>query len=177
MKTLETERLLLRKVTEKDIMQLHENVYLDPLIYKYQESLFRITKLEQTKKLVLQWLKGYEKKELYKWVICLKEKNTIIGMIETEEFADVKNKYFLMYMIGSKFWNKGYATESAKEVINYMINTVGAYKIIANCYASNLASEKVMKKIGMEYIGTEDQTVIKKKIPVKFYKIVDEKTF
>lgn len=78
MKILETERLILREVIENDIMQLHENVYLEPLIYKYQENLFRITELEQTKKLVLQWIKDYKEKGIYKWVICLKENGTAL---------------------------------------------------------------------------------------------------
>lgn len=46
-------------------------------------------------------------------------------------------------------WGNGYATEGAKACLNFGFITMGLNEIYAVCPISNLASENVMKKIGM----------------------------
>lgn len=51
-------------------------------------------------------------------------------------------------------WGMGYATEGAKRCLEYAFHDLGIDAIIAICTISNLNSEKVMQKIGMQKIGS-----------------------
>ncbi|MGB0933449.1 MAG: GNAT family N-acetyltransferase [Lishizhenia sp.] len=50
-------------------------------------------------------------------------------------------------------WNKGYATEGAKTVLNYAFNKLNLDHVIATCTIQNKNSENVMRKIGMTKMG------------------------
>ena len=58
------------------------------------------------------------------------------------------------YCYGSKYWNKGYATEVLQIVIKYLRETAKVEKITACNFSINPASGKVMKKAGMIYDAT-----------------------
>tara|TARA_R110002049_G_scaffold304949_2_gene500729 strand:+ start:1936 stop:2400 length:465 start_codon:yes stop_codon:yes gene_type:complete len=49
------------------------------------------------------------------------------------------------------YWNKGYATEGANTVIKYAQNKLGINTLISISTAQNIASIKVMEKIGMKF--------------------------
>ena len=58
------------------------------------------------------------------------------------------------YWIGMPFWGRGYATEAAAEVLRYGFEERGLHKIFAWHFGGNLASGRVLQKIGMQYEGT-----------------------
>jgi len=55
----------------------------------------------------------------------------------------------LGYFILERFWGKGITKEAAGEVANYAFSIEGIIKIETGCVKENIASEMVMKKIGM----------------------------
>ena len=52
-----------------------------------------------------------------------------------------------------KFWNKCYATESLKRVIEYLFEEIGFEVIYANHMSNNPGSGRVMEKSGMKKEG------------------------
>jgi len=58
------------------------------------------------------------------------------------------------YWIGVPFWNRGYATEAAREVLRYGFEECGLHRIFAGYFTRNAASGRVMQKAGMKYEGT-----------------------
>lgn len=67
----------------------------------------------------------------------------------------------LGYWIGVELWNRGYATEAAREVLRYGFEEVGLHRIFAGYFVRNAPSGRVMEKIGMRYEGTLRQHVLK----------------
>src|SRR5919198_44546 len=59
----------------------------------------------------------------------------------------------LGYWLGVPFWGRGYATEAARAVVDYGFSTLGLHRIYASHFASNAASGRVLRKIGMKYEG------------------------
>ena len=51
-------------------------------------------------------------------------------------------------------WGKGYATEGAKRCLEYAFDVLQLDQIISVCVLQNEPSEQVMKKIGMQRLGT-----------------------
>ena len=52
-------------------------------------------------------------------------------------------------MILPRFWNHGYATEGALALLRFGFEEVGLEEIVSFTVADNLASRRVMEKIGM----------------------------
>lgn len=59
----------------------------------------------------------------------------------------------LGYFIGVPYWNRGYATEAAAEMLRYGFQTLELHRITAGFFARNPASGRVMEKIGMQQEG------------------------
>lgn len=84
------------------------------------------------------------------------ESNDFIGFIGLSEQtfnSDFSPCIDLGWRLKSSEWNKGYATEGAKECLNYGFNFLGISKINAISPKINIKSEYIMKKIGMKKIN------------------------
>ena len=55
----------------------------------------------------------------------------------------------------SKFWRQGYAVEAATAVIGYAFTVLKAEGLFAGHNPQNIASQKVLSKLGFHYIGDE----------------------
>lgn len=57
------------------------------------------------------------------------------------------------YWIGEEFWEKGYATEALKKILDIGFNRLKFSRIHAHVFEGNIASEKLLLKCGFEYEG------------------------
>ena len=60
------------------------------------------------------------------------------------------------FRLKKKFWNQGFSTEAGRALIHHGFETLGLERIIAIVRPDNLASQAVIKKIGLAY---EDKRV------------------
>ncbi len=71
---------------------------------------------------------------------------------------DLANKLGeLGYWVGKKYWNHGYCTEAAREIIRYSFKTLKLNKVYARHFSINPASGRVMAKCGMKREGRQRQ--------------------
>lgn len=59
----------------------------------------------------------------------------------------------LGFWIGVPYWGRGYATEAARAVVKYAFETRKLHRIYASHFRDNLASKRVLLKLGMRYEG------------------------
>ena len=59
----------------------------------------------------------------------------------------------LGYWIGKPFWGRGYATEAGRVMIAFGFETLGLNKIHAAVFTKNPASDRVVRKLGMQWEG------------------------
>ena len=150
-KKIKTERLTLEKFDKNDSQEVYNNYGKDKKIRKYI-SWIPYDTLENTEKFIAFNLKEYESNpKHYSWKILLDD--TIIGSIAIFNVADENDSGELGYSLGSKWWSKGYITEACNAVVDYAFDDICFNRIYASCHKDNIASEKVMKKIGMQYEG------------------------
>lgn len=151
-KILETDRLILRKFKIEDAEGVFNNWATDPNTNKFL-SWDLHKDINETKDIITKWIEEYEKGS-YNWIVELKETHEVIGSIG-EQGKSLKHKTIsLGYCYGSKYWNKGYASEALKRVIEYLLVNQDFYLVEANHRSSNPASGRVMQKAGMIYDGT-----------------------
>ena len=152
-KKIETERLILRRLTVNDSLTAFNNWCSNINVARY--TMWDVHKSpETTKNLFTMWEKEYLKNDTFRWIVELKDTHDLIGTI------DVASKHFLPYgaveigyCYGEEFWGKGYATEALKRVIRYLFDEVDVEVVFADHMEKNPNSGKVMKKAGMTYEG------------------------
>jgi ribosomal-protein-alanine N-acetyltransferase len=67
----------------------------------------------------------------------------------------------LGYWLGVPYWGQGYATESARSMVDYGFDTLGLHRIYASYVTHNVASGRVLRKIGMRHEGLMREHVCK----------------
>jgi RimJ/RimL family protein N-acetyltransferase len=82
-----------------------------------------------------------------------------IGSIDIRNKSSSMVPHVVTYSMGwwcrSSQTGRGYTTEAAQAVMNEAFRTHNATRVSADADSNNLASQKVMKNIGMQYIGAE----------------------
>ena len=151
-KTLETERLILRKFTIEDAEGMFNNWATDPNTAKFL-SWNPHESIDETRDYITEKLSKYDD-GLYSWVVELKDTNEIIGSIGEAKKSLKDNTITIGYCYGSKYWNHGYGTEALRKVIEYLLIDENFYIVIANHISINPASGRIMEKVGMKYEAT-----------------------
>lgn len=92
------------------------------------------------------------------FAIVRKKQDILIGVIglHLKKQHDLGE---LGYWIGEPYWNQGYCTEAAREVIRYGFEELDLNRIQARYMTKNPASGRVMEKIGMQREGTLRQSL------------------
>ncbi len=150
--TIETERLILRKVELKDAEDLCELLNDE----KVQEFLAGIPE-NYTVEMAIDYIgnkmsKNYLNKDFYDWGIEDKKTHKLIGRICVYKFDDYRRMVDLVWYISPTVRGKGFMTEAGKSVVKFL-QDIGFERIEAFANVENIASIKVMEKIGMSYEG------------------------
>ncbi|WP_117160984.1 GNAT family N-acetyltransferase [Paraliobacillus sp. X-1268] len=149
---IETERLILRKVTLEDIEDMH--------LYGSNEEVSKYVSwdthetISDTKAFVESILKKYENKQVSPWGIEYKENGKFIGTIDFVWWEPSQQIAELGYVISKDYWGKGLITEVAKEIIKFGFNEMDLVRIQARCDVENIGSARIMEKVGMSFEGT-----------------------
>ena len=149
---LETDRLILRRFTIDDAEEMFNNWASDDEVTKYLTWPTH-QNVEVTRGYIDYCIQGYAESAFYQWVIEIKETHERIGNISVVKVIDEIDSLELGWVIGRKYWGKGYTAEAAKAILEVLFDKVGANCIYAAHDVNNPNSGRVMQKIGMKYEG------------------------
>lgn len=144
--TLNTQRLILRRLTTDDAQAMYENWATDEKVTKYLSWNIHES-VESTRELLVKWIAEYDNPEYYHWGI--EYENTIVGTINLHAVSNKSLRCEMGYCIGSKWWGKGIMTEAVHAVLTFAFNEIGMNKVCALHDAENIGSGRVMQKNGM----------------------------
>ncbi|MCR4655072.1 MAG: GNAT family N-acetyltransferase [Lachnospiraceae bacterium] len=147
---LETERCLVREMTEEDLPQLYE-VYSGPDITRYTEGLYEDyeKELDYTREYID---KHYRFFEYGLWVVFEKQTGKMIGragLSERNGFDEAE----IGYVIAQPFQRKGYAYEVLSAVLDYARKELSMKSVNAFTVKENTASVNLLDKLGFTYLG------------------------
>jgi ribosomal-protein-alanine N-acetyltransferase len=143
---LETERLLLRRLTINDaeeILTLRGN----PEIMKFIPRPLAKSKEEALEHIAIIDAK-IESNEGINWAITLKNNSKLIGIIGHYRISTENYRAEIGYMLLPEFHGKGIITEAIKEVVNYGFNQMKLHSIEGIIDPENYASAAVLEKNG-----------------------------
>lgn len=147
---LETKRLLLRELCEKDYASLCSILQDDEVMVAYEGAF--------DDDMVKEWfdrqLHRYQENGFGLWAVVLKETNEMIGQcgITLQEVSG-KHVKEVGYLFQKAYWHQGYAWEASKACIRYAfehLHTDCVYSIVRD---SNIASKKVAMRNQMKCVG------------------------
>jgi ribosomal-protein-alanine N-acetyltransferase len=151
---IETPRLLIRPFenTTDDIAAMHR-LFSDPEVVKYIGGELSDT-IEKTAERVMRWIRSQQQFGYSCWAVTEKSSGETIGncgLFPLEwEGPDVE----IGYDFRRDCWGQGYATEAARACLNYGFNNLDLDYIVAVAFPENIASIRVLEKIGMTRRGT-----------------------
>lgn len=105
------------------------------------------------------WVADHQSKyeeELINFAITLKSTAVLIGGIGLRINPSF-DRAELGYWIGKPFWGQGYCTEAARTILLYSFTTLNLNRVFSSHDLDNLASGKVLEKIGMKKEGVARQ--------------------
>lgn len=145
--SLETVRLLLRPLRMSDAEDIFEYAS-DPEVTTYT-FWYTHNSLDDSKKFI-SWLTS---DHFACWGIVHKESNKVIGTCFFHSFNFQHRRADIAFNLSRKYWGQSYATETAREVILFGFNQWGLNRIQGTCMIKNIASARVMEKVGMTFEG------------------------
>ena len=152
--TLETERLILRRITLADCEAAFRNWVNDAEVTKYLRWPPH-GDISVTRAVYGDWVSAYvNDNRFYQWAIVPKALNEPIGTIGAVDMDDRTDKIHIGYCIGRAFWGQGYTAEALSCLITFFFEEVDANRIESQHDPNNPASGRVMQKCGMTYEGT-----------------------
>lgn len=149
--TIHTERLVLRKFSAFDANAMFKNWGSDERVSRYL-AWQPHKSVKETKKLLRRWHISYKSKKTYNW--AMEYKGMPIGSISVCRMSERDEAVELGYCMGYEYWNKGFMTEAAKAVIDFLFAEVGVNRVSIAHAVKNPASGKVAQKCGLTFEGT-----------------------
>ena len=145
---IQTERLILRDVRESDLPVLLAQA-VEPearrgiLSYQSDERFNRVCLMA-----AIQWA-NVPNRENYTLSVLRKSDRALVGNCSIAHVKSESIESALGWHYGKEFWGRGYGTEAARALlyIGFALNNVT--EIYADCFTDNIASIRIMEKIGM----------------------------
>ena len=122
----------------------------------------------------LAFIKNYDhfrKHGFGRWVIVDKQNNEYLGWCGLKKHED--GMIDLGYRIKKEHWGKGIASEAAAACLDYGFNVLSIENIVGRSASANLASIRILEKIGMTFWKNDNCDGIEDSV---WYKI-DKETY
>jgi ribosomal-protein-alanine N-acetyltransferase len=173
-KTLETKRLILRKLTMDDLDDCIKNWWNDEEVTRYMTW-----NPHNDRKVSQEFMKfnlvNYNRYDFFQWAIELKTNKEVIGTISA--FNANGKECEIGYCIAKKYWHQGITSEAYARVLYYLFNELNYEVIYARHDIDNPHSGDVMLKCGMTYekdvrsLAKREDIMDNKMTTLKCYKI------
>jgi RimJ/RimL family protein N-acetyltransferase len=143
----ETQRLILREMTPADDRHLYALNY-DPEVIKYTgDPAFQNVAEARS------FLENYDQYRKYgfgRWAVIDKKEGVFLGWCGLKYDAAI-DETDIGFRFCKKYWNRGFATESAKACLAYGFDQLTMETIVGRAMKENTASIKVLEKLGMQF--------------------------
>lgn len=153
---IETKNLILRHLNTSDLNGMFA-LDSNPLVHKYLGNTPN-TSIEQSKKDIAFNIQQHQERGIARWATIEKSSGDFIGWSGLRLNSDITfnnktNFYDIGFRFIPKYWGKGYATESSVAALDYFYNTLKKDLLFGIAETDNIASNKVLQKIGLKFIN------------------------
>jgi ribosomal-protein-alanine N-acetyltransferase len=106
--------------------------------------------LEETRAAIKSLTDNWEENHFGVWAVIYKEQEKLIGHCGLK-FLENTPEVQIGYLLLKSYWTRGLGTEAASAALKYGFEVVNLQKIVAVAKPENIASRRVLEKVGMKY--------------------------
>ena len=149
---LETERLIIKNPTADDFAVIHE-LCTDKDVMQFIGD-GSLSTPESTLSKLAKDIAHFSKHKFGLGLVYEKESGQFIGQagLFHLEYNDNQPRIEIGYRLHKAYWNKGYATELTKKLVEWGFQNLPTDRLNAVVDPRNLKSQEVVKKAGLEFI-------------------------
>lgn len=157
---LETERLVLRKLTLSDLG--------DVFAYSSDEAVTRHLRWgphetrAQTEVYLRDVVQEYREGRDGPWGIKYRETGKVIGAVHLFSIQPLHKKAEIGFVLARDYWHRGLACAALARVLRYAFEGIGLNRVEAYCLVENRAGERVLEKVGMQREGVAREYLYQK---------------
>jgi RimJ/RimL family protein N-acetyltransferase len=141
-------RLFIKKFTDYDV-EFNLQHEMDPIIMRYIRDPISIEAAHtKTIKCAQEWTGAEQEWALFS--VRLTNTDDYMGIV-CLSYESLENDTVEMgWRFGLEHHGKGYATEAARCLLDFIKTTIKPHKVVAYCITENTASSNIMTKLGMQ---------------------------
>jgi ribosomal-protein-alanine N-acetyltransferase len=148
--TIVTPRLILRPFTSQDAGSLHR-VLGGRDVLRYFPNPEPPT-MERAERMIAHQLEHWRDYGYGWWAVELSATGEYTGWCGLQ-FLPETEETEVGYLLGRPFWGRGLATEAAQASVRHGFEVLGLETIVAIVHPENIASQRVIEKLGMSFTG------------------------
>ena len=146
---IETERLILRVPRIADAPAIFAGWTQDQEVTRYL-TWRPHQRIQETEDFIQSCLSAWVHGTRFPYVITLSESGEVIGMIDPRIEGP---RVGIGYGAARAHWGKGYVTEATRAIIDWAFQQPSIYRVYATTDVENIASQRVLEKVGMQCEG------------------------
>jgi ribosomal-protein-alanine N-acetyltransferase len=110
--------------------------------------------IEASRRFAAQAMVGYAGSGHYEWGVVRRVDQAFIGTCGFGQIDFARGVGDINYVLAKSYWGKGYATEAVAAVLQFGFCELGLRRIEAQAFQDNIASIRVIAKLGLRYCET-----------------------
>lgn len=147
---LETERLMVRTWSFDDAEDGY-GIWSDPEVMRYVGTGKPNSSIEETRAWIGRMKAHHERYGFGFWAVVEKKNSRLIGSCGMGYQHDGGLPIEFGYTLARSSWGCGYATEAARACLRYAFEKLHLRELSASVDSRNVASQRVLEKIGFVY--------------------------
>ncbi len=146
---LTSPRMLFRLLKKSDLAEMHRLSSI-PEVEKYN-TLGIPKDISETKAILKDRIRDNKQAPIRNYTFAIEEKGTgdFIGMFGIFLGRPKQRKGEVWYKFYPQYWGKGLATEAVNCALDFCFDELKLHRVEAGCAIDNIASVKVIEKVGM----------------------------
>ena len=165
---LETDRLILRYITQQDFDELKSMLQDSDVMYAWEYTF--------TDNDIQDWidknLSLYKKNSLGFFIVEDMHSGVVVGQAALKKDIINNQEYYeIGYILKKAYWHNGYAAECAEALSRYAFEKLGLSEVIFEIRPNNTASRKVAERLNAKLDGKFVKNVRGKEMPHLIYKL------
>ena len=109
--------------------------------------------VEQTTAAIKLWEREWEESGFGLFAVEMRDTGELAGFVGLsipDFLPEVMPAVEIGWRLGREFWGRGIATEAAHSALGFGFTRCGLDRVVSICQSGNDASERIMRKLGME---------------------------
>ena len=148
---IETPRLYLRQMEQKDYLALGKILQDAETMYAYEHAFSN----EEVQEWLDKQLTRYAEYGFGGWAVILKSTNEMIAMcgLSMQPYRDIE-VLEIGYLLQRVYWHHAYATEAAIACRDYAFKVLGVDEVYSIIRDNNITSQNVARRNGMKIVDS-----------------------